>query len=296
MEKLTWHSLKGGQDGASLLEYLIAMTIFLVVVLGLFSNMDHIIYSGKLNEIAPSVYEKDQVVRYEIITTMDYFQRELIINDCPDLDGDQILDENEIFFCTKPAEKLKNSQQNFTFPRTIYWGNHNDLFQEPYVRNIINQFDTLVASMTEKNSGKLHSSFTEALKSCENQSFKMDTEDIADRSSYFVCGFGKNILVQIKVNFWDFLSGSSAKCRNLNAKPGRGLQAVYRFFHIEPYKDEGKQLYRIAIHSSKLFIPKKVDAHFIPSRNLWSSESDPKDHDGGSSSDGKPDYMKNCRS
>ena len=301
MEKFTYRGKfkPESERGATLLEFLFAISIFSVVALGIFSNITNVMRSSKMNEVAPAVYEKDQVVRYEIVTTMDYFQRELIVNDCPDKNNNNILEDSEILFCTNPSDKLKASQQNFTFPRAVYWGNKADLELEQYVRGTIEDFDKLVGLLTDRNTNKRKSELLSAIEACKKSSFDINTTDIAERNSYFICGFGRDIVVQLKVNFWDFLSGKPSKCKDLNARPGRGVQAVYRFFHIAPYYSEGKKLYQIANYSSKLFIPKKVDSNFIPSRNLWDESSQyiksSNNESDAAQSETKPDYMKNCR-
>ena len=266
------------QKGASVLEFLAALVIFSVVSGAVFTGIEQVVVESNLTANAPAIYEHDQIIRFEISTTMDQLQRLLVVNKIRAGVEAGSIKNSDISYCAGgrdgdlypgPLGTLVRAQQNFAFPRAVYWGPKDFLSSVTEVKDVIERFDNLEDELTNKNTKNQLGSLKEALRRCASPSIEEDTDDVANKSALYLCGYGSDTLVELKIGFWDFLTGNPITCGKLNSRPGRGVQAVYRYYQIEPYSERGKTFYAVNKYTSKLFLPKKVDTNTHDNRGLW---------------------------
>lgn len=266
------------EKGASILEFMAALVIFSIVSGAVFTAIEQVVVESNLTANAPAIYEHDQIIRFEISTTMDQFQRLLIVNKIAAGKTAGSISSNDISYCAGgrdgdlyngPLGTLVRSQQNFAFPRTVYWGPKPFLLSVDSVSSVIEKFDDLKRKLTNGNTKQQYEGFKRALNRCQNPSIQEDTDNVGGLSSLYMCGYGADTLVELKIGFWDFLTGEPIPCNKLNSRPGRGVQAAYRYYQIEPYAERGRTLYAINRYTSKVFLPKKVDTNTHDIRGLW---------------------------
>lgn len=265
------------QKGASLLEVMVGIGVLGIFVSAMMSTMDNISKETKIVTQSATIFESDQMVRYELSNVFDQFQRLLIqtktTSICKeyqlvDENGKPLLNASGKTVSITPWNSFKKSQSNFLYSREIYFGHFSDLKAEniPTFQNeVVPVFDDLITYGADSLKAK---KIIDAYKRCESQTVRSNTTSMANRTSFYVCGFGPGVLVEAKIAFWDFFMGNELLCEAMNGNAGRGLQVIYTAYSFRQFRDNIKSSssvnkkkisYQVKSYDSRIFLPKRID-------------------------------------
>lgn len=267
-----------GQYGATLMEYMIALAIFGISMTGMLNTLDHISQQTELAKQVSTVYETDQMIRFELGTTFDQFQKLLIqpktteickSHTLLDVNGNTLLGSDGQPIVKTPWSYFKQSQQNFKYSKEVYFGPYADLNAEN-IPTFKNQIKSSFVDLEKYRKESRLSKLFEAVDRCGKQTLNSSTSSIVGRSSFYVCGYGIGLLVEAKIAFWDFFTGKPLACQKMNENAGRGVQVVYTVYTFRPEVRQKKLSYYYKKYDSRLFIPKRVDiTNQDEGRGIW---------------------------
>lgn len=264
------------QKGATLVELLVSIGILGISITGLMDSVKFMQEEVKLTEQSGSIYENDQMIRYELGMTFEQFQKNIIqprsyltCDSVPQIDPSRpgnppLIDPktgNQVLLT--PWTILRVSQQNFAYSKDIYFGPYTDLYNSG-IPTFSNEIDSSFKDINKFSKQADLKLFFDAYSRCKtSQTVGIKTSSIRGRSSIYTCGYGVGILVEAKVVFWDSFSGKPLLCEAMNGNAGRGLQILYTVYNFRPkYDANNKKSYFMKKYDGRLYVPKRVDTGF----------------------------------
>ncbi len=197
--------------------------------------------------------EWDQVVHYELGRILQRLQMRLADATHPDL-GLNPCTTGPVYF--KEVADLSRESPNLYFGT---WASAIATFPSYEARY------AKVESDLQGNSSPEATRLKQAINRCQlatTAGQTLHTPNWTGYSSFYICGFGNDALVEVKFSFWDFTASAPLNCQSMNANIGRGVQAMYRVqaFHKDGTPDvfAPKPKYTLKQTTGRLYVPKNL--------------------------------------
>lgn len=273
---------------------MVAAGILCVTAVTIMNALSQVQESKQLSLASDVIFERDQMVKFEIATTLDMLQHTFLAHqNMAQFDENQNPNQGSSLCKSYTSRSgvwriwdyLKFSQQNFAplRPRNLYFGSAKDLISEDSIdRGIFSNLNALIKTISKEgdvSNGKLESRpsmhhsvdpFLKAITRCRVQSIGKETSDLSAKKSLYLCGYGHKLLVELKAVFWDDLESKSISCSQMPGRPGRSFQVSYQTFAYSAVQYKGKNSALIRSYGGQMFIPKLTSTvSDDPSRGLW---------------------------
>lgn len=241
------------ERGASIVETLIAMAIFLSSVSYAVLSISQMIKFSSARAAIGLMFESDQVIRYELRSIMTRVQRR--ITEMPP--ASQCYGQTVKWFFEQVA-KEQDLAEIAAFGEFSRIASKKTAFHTR-IANSFNQVKQKIDKISPSNLSA--QSLRDAIRKCESQQTLSVTPWVKDRRSLYMCGYGENFIIEAKVVFFDFNTTQVLTCNMMNERPGRGFKVFYQIHNfIKASSDDPEFQYAIRKNGGIVEITKDVDA------------------------------------
>lgn len=241
------------EAGFTILESLISIALILLSLGFAIQTFVNILQEQKKNQAIAGFFANDQLIRYEINKLMVSLQR-------------RITETSAANQCRSPS--IGDTYRQLALERSV---TSSMVFGYPFeLKSMASQFAQTTILKTEQfiaNANKpaalaestLAKDVTAAYRRCETQQSIKSGVDLSSHHSLFLCGFSENLMVEVKVTFWNFNKGVLMTCGGMNELPGRGVRATYQAYNYEKIAIQSPFPYSVKKNIGSLFINKSVN-------------------------------------
>ena len=249
------------QAGISLIEVLMSTGILTATVMIISTSIANVYKLSAMDTNLPFIIDTEPMIRYEIKSTLDNFQRLILsMGNTTATNAQQ---------CTNVTQQLTDSQNQYTLMRPIAFGDMNeirtninkylmpnDIAAKIPLDSIDNAIETFSKLKERKNVSSDEQSLKEAFNRCRReQTTKPGNDNIRSMNSFYICGYAENLLVEVTGVWWDFNRDRPLNCNQMNEQTGRGIRVQFKGY---TYNEQNNGGFEVLAKTGNMMFRKEV--------------------------------------
>ena len=241
--------IENRESGASIIEFIVA---FGLVITTASINADYFLSLMKHMQNKDSLevsMEYGHIIKSDMDRLLDRLQKRITEHPISKQCRPEIV-ENDFYRVV----------QNFRQPHIYtYFGSYSKIkYMKGFPSSLSKSLED-ISFWARKNqdTNKKASRFVKAWNRCVKQS--IDSGSLRNKSSFYLCGFSKNAIVEVKATFWDFNNHQPLKCEKMNGMTGRGLRGVYTVHNFRKLGTTKSSRYSLNHATGRVYVSKDVN-------------------------------------
>ena len=246
------------EGGTSLIEMMMAFAILGIGGMYSMSGISNLRKAQSLGNNALAAAEFAPIVKTEVSWVLEEFQRH--ITEATNADVRRT--------CNSPSRAFILAQDRFMGTHPVFFGDPRDILRErmllDFGRTVLGDYSEVhqyLRRARAKSPGE--QDLLDAMERCRRQTVaSANARRFPIDNSFYFCGFGEGLLVEVKAMFWNYFNEQPLACTNMNAKGARGSRAKYQLYSFRKsslVKKNNKGHYVVRQVSGQVDVPKKVD-------------------------------------